>query len=105
MRYEAASYGAIAPTLRFFARTFADASASDVAWRIGQTVNARDRIQSSYCCPIAAKSPSFVLIILTFMRDLQAKREPTSGLEPLTCSSYECAVNGCSALQRFANPA
>jgi hypothetical protein len=22
-------------------------------------------------------------------------REPTSGLEPLTCSSYECAVSGC----------
>jgi hypothetical protein len=23
------------------------------------------------------------------------KREPTSGLEPLSCSSYECAVSGC----------
>jgi len=43
MRYEAASYEAIAPTLQFFARTFADASASGVAWRIGQSVNAEDR--------------------------------------------------------------
>jgi hypothetical protein len=25
------------------------------------------------------------------LRDLQEKREPTSGLEPLTCSSYEFA--------------
>jgi hypothetical protein len=42
MRYEAASDGAITPTLRFFARTFADAAeASGVAWRIGQMVNAR----------------------------------------------------------------
>jgi hypothetical protein len=23
------------------------------------------------------------------------KREPTSGLEPLTCSNYECAINSC----------
>jgi hypothetical protein len=48
MRYEAASYGAMTPTLRFFARTFADASAaSGVAWRIDKMVNARDRIRRS----------------------------------------------------------
>ena len=29
--------------------------------------------------------------------------EPTSGLEPLTCSSYECAVKGCLALHTIAN--
>jgi hypothetical protein len=31
--------------------------------------------------------------------------EPTSGLEPLTSSHYECAVSGCWALHRIANPA
>ena len=31
-------------------------------------------------------------------------KEPTSGLEPLTCSSYECAVRRCRDLQGFANP-
>src|SRR5215217_8956567 len=30
-------------------------------------------------------------------------REPTSGLEPLTCSSYECAVSGCWMLHSLAN--
>jgi hypothetical protein len=58
MRYEAASYGAITPTLQYIARTFADAAeASGVAWRIGQMVNASDRIRRSYCCPTAAKAP------------------------------------------------
>jgi hypothetical protein len=64
------------PRCDLFARTFADASAaSGVAWRINQTVNARARIRRSYCCPTAVKSPSFVLMILTFMRDLQAKKK------------------------------
>jgi hypothetical protein len=58
MRYEAASYGAITPTLQYIARTFADAAqASGVAWHIGQMVNAGDRIRRSYCCPTAAKTP------------------------------------------------
>jgi hypothetical protein len=30
-----------------------------------------------------------------FPADLYKIGEPTSGLEPLTCSSYECAVIGC----------
>jgi hypothetical protein len=63
------------PTLRFFARTFADAAeASGVAWRMGQTVNARDRIRRSYCCPIAAKSLVFALRVLGFLQDLQEKQ-------------------------------
>jgi hypothetical protein len=33
------------------------------------------------------------------------KKEPTSGLEPLTPAHYECAVRSCWALQGFANPA
>jgi hypothetical protein len=102
MRYEAASYGAITPTLRFFARTFADAAeASGVAWRIGQMVNARDRIRRSYCFPTAAKFPSFVLITLTFMRDLQVKkradeRTRTADLESL----YEYAARHLGATER-----
>jgi ATP/maltotriose-dependent transcriptional regulator MalT len=32
-------------------------------------------------------------------------KEPTSGLEPLTYPLYECAVMGCWALHRVANPA
>jgi hypothetical protein len=36
------------PRCNLFARTFADAAeASGVAWRIGQMVNARDRIRRS----------------------------------------------------------
>ena len=30
-----------------------------------------------------------------FPADLYKIGEPRSGLEPLTCSSYECAVSGC----------
>jgi hypothetical protein len=88
MRYEAASYGAITPTLRFFARTFADASAaSGVAWRIGQMVNARDRIRRSYCCPTAAKSPVKRAGYSTYLQYLQEKqradeRTRTADLEP-----------------------
>jgi hypothetical protein len=33
------------------------------------------------------------------------KREPTSGLEPLTPAHYECAVRRCWALHRIANHA
>jgi hypothetical protein len=63
------------PTLRFFfARTFVDASASGVAWRMSQTVNARDRIRRSYCCPTAAKSLVFALRVLGFLQDLQEKQ-------------------------------
>jgi hypothetical protein len=59
MRYEAASYGAITPTLQYIARTFADAAeASGVAWRIGQMVNASDRIRRSYCC----QGPSSMIV-------------------------------------------
>jgi len=36
---------------------------------------------------------------------MQIPGEPTSGLEPLTCSSYECAVERFWALQGFANSA
>ena len=35
----------------------------------------------------------------------EESREPTSGLEPLTRSHYECAVSGCWALHEFAKPA
>ncbi len=37
----------------------------------------------------AANPLLFVLEILSFLFDLQAKREPTSGLEPLTPAHYE----------------
>jgi hypothetical protein len=30
-----------------------------------------------------------------FPANLYKIGEPTSGLEPLSCSSYECAVSGC----------
>jgi hypothetical protein len=30
------------------------------------------------------------------------KKRADERLEPLTCSSYECAVRGCPALQRLA---
>jgi hypothetical protein len=61
------------PRCNFLARTFADASASGVAWRIGQVVNARDRIRRSYCCPTAAK-PSIILPeAFLFLWDLQEK--------------------------------
>jgi hypothetical protein len=34
---------------------------------------------------------------------MQIPGEPTSGLEPLTSSHYECAVSGCWALHTLAN--
>ena len=40
-----------------------------------------------------------------FSLQMSETREPTSGLEPLTCSSYECAVSSCWVLQEFAIPA
>jgi beta-lactamase class A len=40
-----------------------------------------------------------------FSLKISRNREPTSGLEPLTPALYECAVSGCRALQRLANPA
>ena len=46
---------------------------------------------------------SNVLHVLPAHRD--KRREPTSGLEPLTPAHYECAVSGCWALHRIANPA
>src|SRR5215204_1020120 len=39
-----------------------------------------------YCCPTAAKPSIIPLGLFIFLRVLQEKREPTSGLEPLTCS-------------------
>ena len=38
---------------------------------------------------------------LYFLRDLQEKREPTSGLEPLTCSSYECTARHLGATEQL----
>jgi hypothetical protein len=32
---------------------------------------------------------------LVFYGICRKNKEPTSGLEPLTCSHYECAVSGC----------
>ena len=40
-----------------------------------------------------------------FPANLYKLGEPTSGLEPLTPAHYECAVSGCWALHRIANPA
>jgi hypothetical protein len=37
-----------------------------------------------------------------FLLQVQKYREPTSGLEPLTCSTYECAVRRCRGLYRLA---
>jgi hypothetical protein len=51
-------------------------------------------------CSEGGKSMFFCVDVL-----VPVHSEPTSGLEPLTCSSYECAVSGCWALQRFANTA
>jgi hypothetical protein len=63
------------PRCDFFARTFADASAaSGVARRIGQTVNARDRIRRSYCCPTAAKPAIRCSGAFLFLRVLQVKK-------------------------------
>jgi hypothetical protein len=42
-----------------------------------------------YCCPTAAIALAEQMEPSIFLRVLQAKREPTNGLEPLTCSSYE----------------
>jgi hypothetical protein len=72
----------------FFARTFVDASASGVAWRMGQTVNARDRIRRSYCCPTAAKSLVFALRVLGFLQDLQEKQRA----DERTRTAYPCSL-------------
>jgi hypothetical protein len=42
------------------------------------------RLWGSYCCSTAAKAPDMDIGGFLFLRDLQAKREQTSGLEPLT---------------------
>jgi hypothetical protein len=56
-----------------------------------------------YCYPTAANPPSFVPGALSFLFDLQAKREPTSGLEPLTynliTSDNSCVAGVCTGLQ------
>jgi hypothetical protein len=44
-----------------------------------------DKALGSYCCSIVAKPPALVSKSLGLIRDLQEQREPTSGLEPLTC--------------------
>src|SRR5215203_5406818 len=46
-----------------------------------------------------------VLPDLRFSCKSRQNKEPTSGLEPLTCSSYECAVRRCRGLHRLANSA
>jgi hypothetical protein len=43
--------------------------------------------------------------LLAFYGICRQKREPTSGLEPLNPAHYECAVNGCWALHKTADPA
>jgi hypothetical protein len=50
---------------------------------------------------LTVPSPAFP----RFPANREKKREPTSGLEPLTCSSYECAVRRCRDLQTVAEPA
>jgi hypothetical protein len=55
-----------------------------------------------------AQSPAYQenqLCITFYLRTAANKREPTSGLEPLTFLHYESAVGRFWALQRFANPA
>ena len=87
------------PRCDFFARTFVDASASGVAWRMGQTVNARDRIRRSYCCPTAAKSLVFALRVLGFLRDLQEKQradERTRTAYLLQLRVITHALQGCA---------
>src|SRR5215213_993028 len=41
----------------------------------------------------------------SYLQICTKNREPTSGLDPLTCSSYECAVRGCRGLHGLANAA
>src|SRR5688500_12800930 len=87
---------------------------------LGQTVNAREFSYSTCCTlqPLVARqfrgrhfgieSTAYVLLtkppILVsgtfhFYRICRKKREPTSGLEPLSCSSYECAARHLAATE------
>jgi hypothetical protein len=68
---------------------------------MGQTVNARDRIRRSYCCPTASKSLVFALRVLGFLRDLQEKQradERTRTADLLITSEKYGGAGHCSGL-------
>ena len=50
---------------------------------------------SGQACSGNPLSISGDFVILSIQLKQVKSREPTRGLEPLYCSSYECAVRGC----------
>jgi len=71
---------------------------------MGQTVNARDRIRRSYCCPTASKSLVFALRVLSFLQDLQVKsradeRTRTADLLITSLLAHVLACTGASGFQ------
>src|ERR687890_201418 len=82
---------AISPPPRFLAPTFVAPSATIAPARtciIGQTLNGRGLSLEKLLLPYCRQSLVVRVGRYWLLRDLQVKREPTSGLEPLT-SHYE----------------